>query len=67
MRAKRKLFAVRNSVATDAENWKQELSNAIGVGQMSWTQFFALLLKNREKTNATLTTSDNQENDEYVQ
>lgn len=67
MREKRKLFAVRNSVAIDAEKWKEELSNAIGVRQMSWTQFFALLLKHREKTNANLITSDNLKNNEYVQ
>jgi hypothetical protein len=66
MREKRKLFAVRNSVAIDAENWKEELSNAIGVGKMSWTQFFALLLKHRDKTNSTLTTSDNLKNNKYV-
>jgi len=54
MREKRKLLAVRLSIVTDAENLKKELGLALGIEQLSWSQFFVLLLNNKEKIMAAI-------------
>lgn len=54
MREKRKLLAVRLSIVTDAENLKKELGITLGIEQLSWSQFFVLLLNNKEKIMAAI-------------
>lgn len=54
MREKRKLLAVRLSIVNDAEIFKKELGIVLGIEQLSWSQFFVLLLNNKEKIMAAV-------------